>query len=483
MKKRLLPFAAMAAILASCSSENVLETNPDPTGQALSFSIAVGHTRATETTIGNLGDFKVVAKGVHPHGGVYDNFLIGTTTDGKIDGEIAQRKGTNQIWELDRKVYWPTSIDNALFWAYTCAQTSNKTILPAECTFNFENSEKSVQLNNFSPAKSDLTATASDGLWADGRNQVDLLVAFTQAQRNNGSTVTLNFNHALSQMDIKATSKKKDNEKDHRIVYIKGAWIINTKDKANLISGYTWDNATMKATNSPEWKNHTFKEDSQAFSAYGSFYKQFKTLDDSSDNLNLLDQTLMLIPQEITAWDKKEINESNKNKSYILLLCRVELKHAGATHTDTPTDSNNDDDIAIKDNYHYHQMFPVNKSKKFVEGEYGFACVPVETTFEMGKKYIFNLDICGAASGAGNYPPEGEGIDFEKLLPTSHEFPSRFKDGNVSLTIGKRPTETDNKKNVGDPVLDEEIKFNVEVTEWGNDWIEGTVDPQSAKTE
>ena len=109
MKKRLLPFAAMAAILASCSSENVLETNPDPTGQALSFSIAVGHTRATETTINNLGNFAVVAKGVHPHGGVYDHFLIGDASA----GETVYHK--DDEWKLDRNVYWPTSIDNALF--------------------------------------------------------------------------------------------------------------------------------------------------------------------------------------------------------------------------------------------------------------------------------------------------------------------------------------------------------------------------------
>ena len=468
MKKRLLPFAAMAAILASCSSENVLETNPDPTGQALSFSIAVGHTRATETTINNLGNFAVVAKGVHPHGGVYDHFLIGDASA----GETVYHK--DDEWKLDRNVYWPTSIDNALFWAYTCAQEeeSKNTILPEECTFKFDNSNKSVQLSNFSPAKSDLTTTASDGLWADGRNQVDLLVAFTQAERKSGSTVTLSFKHALSQMDIKAKSNNKKSN-DHRVVYIKGAWIINTKDKADLISGYSWDSEKNKATETSSWNNHGFKDPDQAFSAYGSFYKQLKTLDDSNDELNLLDnQTLMFIPQKITAWDKGETNYS-KNQSYILLLCRVELKHSGATHTGGgAVDPNKDDDIAVQDEYHNHKMFPVNENKTFNEQEYGFACVPVGTTFEMGKKYIFNLDICGVASGAGNYPPETDNINFENLLPTGENKFTSHLGNEVSLSIVKRP---DNKK-IGDPILDEEINFSVEVSPWadGGTWTNGS---------
>ena len=92
MKIRLFPFAAVAVVMASCSNEDVMELNPDPAGDALSFSIAVSHSRATETKIDNLGNFCVVAKGIHPHGGVYDNYLIG----GK-DGGLLARKPPSMV--------------------------------------------------------------------------------------------------------------------------------------------------------------------------------------------------------------------------------------------------------------------------------------------------------------------------------------------------------------------------------------------------
>lgn len=470
MKKRLLPFAAMAAMLASCSSENVLETNPDPTGQALSFSIAVGHTRATETNIGNLGDFKVVAKGVHPHGGVYDNFLIGTTTgtdtDKRIDGEVAKRNGNSTVWELGRKVYWPTSIDNAIFWAYTCSQANgNQTseVLP-DGEFHFEGADALIQ--NFSPQKADLKNDATTGVWGDGFKQNDLLVAFTQASKS--ASITLNFEHALSQISITAASKDKL-DTDHRIVRIKGAWIVNTKDKSTLKSGFLWDNNTSTASHTPTWESLEFKEN-KSFTAYGSFYKTPIVLENSNTTQDLLVNggTLMLIPQAITQWDKKPITETSNNKeqAYILLLCRVELKHSGTTHTG---DDSSIDDVGIYNKNHYHQQFPVNSENKFVEGEYGFVCVPVGITFEQGKKYTFNLDICGAASGAGNYPPI---TDFTELLPAEEYREFTNWDHQVTLTIVDRP---DNKE-VGNTVLDEEIKFNVSVENWkdGETWTNGS---------
>ena len=62
MKLRLIPFAVMAAMVASCSTEDEIAVNPDPRGDAISFSTAVGHSRATETTFNNLGDFRVVER-------------------------------------------------------------------------------------------------------------------------------------------------------------------------------------------------------------------------------------------------------------------------------------------------------------------------------------------------------------------------------------------------------------------------------------
>lgn len=472
MKKRLIPFAAVAVIMASCSSEDVLEVNPKPAGQALSFSIAVGHTRATETTIQNLGDFKIAAKGVHPSGGVFNSFLIGSATD----GELASKDNTTTggVWKLARDVYWPTSIDNALFWAWTCSQVNGDVksdVLPSG-TFDFSATDK-VKVTDFSPAKTGRTATdVSQEMWADGLNQVDFVTAFKKASKT--ANVQLEFKHVLSQVDIVGKSvNKADN--DHRIVRIKGAWLVNTKNMADLESGFKWN--ANDAEHTLNWVKPTFKEGS--FPAYGSFYKDPKVLDSKTNEQNLLGgTTLMLIPQEITAWDKT----ANAEGAYILLLCRVELEHEGTTHTSTPENPGADDDIAIstEKKRHYHQQFPVNADKKFVKGEYGFVCVPVATTFEMGKKYRFNLDICGALSGAGYYPPETDEI-YKNLLPIDEGENWTFKTHwdseteTTKMSIVGRPTD----KVVGDLVLNAPIQFGVSVSPWGGDddgnWIDGSV--------
>lgn len=472
MKKELIPFAVMALAMASCSSDDVVDVNPDPSGDALSFSIAVGHSRATETTITNLGDFRIVAKGVHPHGGVYDSFLIGDDKGGKL----ATHK-ENSIWGFadNEPIYWPTAMDNVLFWAYTCSQkngsASASDVLPTG-QFSFEGAD--AQITGFSPVKANLKTDAADGVWADGLGQYDLLAAFKHAKRSDGTSVDINFEHTLSQIYITATSKDKL-DSDHRIVRIKGAWIVNTHDIADFSSGYTW--ADNQATHNPTWTSE-FSE-GKTFTAYGSFYKTPKELKSKNDTEDLLvnegshEGSLMLIPQTITKWEGKAAPQNPAKHAYILLLCRVELEHVGATHSDgSGFNPVNDDDIAVRGDNHYHQLFPVSPEKKFDEGEYGFVCVPVGTTFEMGKKYKFNLEICGEDSGAGIYPPDN---DFSSLIPDNKFFTTNWNTADTELKIIGRPTEDDSKKEVGDFVLDDPIKFTVTVSAWDENktWTQG----------
>ena len=478
MKKRLIPLAVLAAAMASCSSDDVIEANPDPSGNALTFSIAVGHSRATPTDITNLGNFKVVAKGVHPYGGLYDSFLIGGESDGELasrNGEISDGTSGSKygVWTLERNIYWPTAIDNALFWAYSCSQikgSEKSAVLPEGCTFKFDTSARTLTVSNFSPAKCNLEGALEDNVWADGLDQVDFVTAFKSASRT--SNVALQFQHVLSQINIKAQSiNKKDN--DSRIVKIKGAWLVNTKDQANLTSTYDWVNSS--ATHNLSWQTLKFKTGN--FSAYGSYYNQEKLLNhtNSSTPQDLLEngRSLMLIPQQIKAWNK---TAGNKSDAYILLLCRVELEHPGTNHSGNA----NTDDINIVGDKHYQQHFPVNANKKFDAAEYGFVCVPVGITddmedakkwsFEMGYNYTFNLDICGDLSGAGIYPPEETDV-YTALLPTSQI--TGWGTADSSLKIVNRPS----GKNIGDAVLDNPIQFEVTVKPWdeNTEWSEGNI--------
>lgn len=469
MKLTPISLVMMAALMAtSCANEELVDANPDVQGNAIQFRPLVGHSRAIETTVTNLGDFAVVAKGVHPHGGVYDSYLIGQSNG----GDIAKRESESTTWVLNHNVYWPTSIDNALFWAYTFSQVNgnNKSdVLPTGVTFRFDATASRPKISDFTPAHIDLTTTQPAGYWNDGDQQTDMLIAFTQQKRSiSASDVALNFTHALCQVDIKAKSAGKLSS-DNRIVKIKGAWIVNTVNKNDFSAGFSWNAETKTATTTPAWSTDAATV-VDGFSAYGSFYKTPIVLGktDFETTKALLGSTLMIIPQTTTEWTKKA---EDKTGAYILLLCRVELEHPGTAHTG----SDNIDDVGIHNNNHYHQQFPVNKENKFDASEYGFVCVPLGTTWEMGKKYVYTLDICGAATGAGVYPPTNTD-KFNGLIPTDKKFTTIFDENPVDLKV---VSDLPEGKEVGDFVLDAPIKFNVTVSPWkdaDSEWKPGNGD-------
>mgnify|MGYP005758202211 CR=1 FL=1 len=447
-------FALMtgAIFVTSCTNDIEVDKNIDPAGNAISFAPSVGHTsRATETNRDNLGNFAVVARGIHHDGVLYDSFLIGSATA----GEVATREGDSYIWNLGRNVYWPSTFNDVMFFAYTTLKSGETgEALYSGSTFGFDSS-KNPYIDGYTPKKADVSVSSDDAamVWADGKEQKDLLVAYTkQARSKSPTTVDLKFKHALTQISI--TAKQKDKiDSDHRVVKIKGAWIVNAAKTGKLSGNLNYNPEKQSTDDKLSWT--TTGTDKVA---YGSFYNQILELnkDDDMDLLrpeaagNLLG-SLMLVPEDLTEWGKTQ----NDNGAYILLLCRVELKHGGATHdgdadmTDILTDGTN----------HYHQLFPVN-TITYNAAQYGFVCVPLKSTWNtngIGKHYTYKLDICGATTGAGLYPPT-LAVDFiNKLIP---------KDSKVGDSALEVVTDRPDGKKVGDAVLDEPIKFSVSVEDW-----------------
>lgn len=434
-----------AALLAtSCANEEVVEFNPDPSGNAITFNPQVGRTRATETTISNLGNFSVLAKGVHPQGTLYNSWLIADQSDEKNPiGEIAKKSSlsddnTYGIWALERNVYWPEGVADVMFWAYTDSSEDGKL---SNGSISFESN--GPRITGFKPETIDFKESSDNTVLADGQSQKELLVAFAH-HTNNNSVINLTFDHALSQIDITAERKDKQ-DSDNRIVKIKGAWIMNVSTTGNLSAGYEWKDETGSCT--PSWGDLTGN------GKYGTFHATQTEISGSSKSVLGNGGNLMIIPQTKSKWDETESGTG----TYILLLCRVELKHSGDQH-----EGNDIEDVYVPgDGNHYHQQFPV--TDKFNSEEYGFSCVAVPANWEMGKRYEYALDICGAASGAGVYPPELTDAVINSLIPSSMD---------RKYIITTRPE----GKNVGDPVLDEPIKFNVTVSEWktGDTWTNGT---------
>lgn len=483
-----LALLAVASLATSCATDVETSVNTDPEGNAIRFAASVGRSaRATETKLDNLGDFAVVARGMHPDGVLYDQYIIGASGGGDIAKKVS---GSTDTWKLDHDVYWPAALQRILFVGYTTLQSGESSDGGAVLSgANFRIDGDVPEINSFEPKKADLSkgSNAGDGIWADGKDQKDLVVAFNAMDRGSSTAVSLNFRHALTQVSIQAGMKGKELT-DHRIVKVKGAWIVNAAQSGELSATITVDeeNATHPTTNTTSW-NSTGRE------TYGSYYNGVIQL--TKDDKDLLRESLMLIPQSLTAWDPKNPSVTG---AYIMLLCRVELEHDGESH---PGDSKNEDvaftgSDAAGNGKHYHQLFPVN-TEKYDGSEYGFVCVPLPTDWGnegspeaaggstttdlkgMGKHYTYKLDICGKESGAGYYPPTP---DHSKLIPEGatvtalvRQDDGTYKEENVRL---KPKTDVPSPKVVGSPVLDDPIQFTVTVRDWDDlskntEWTNG----------
>lgn len=487
-----LALLAVASLATSCATDVETSVNTDPEGNAIRFAASVGRSaRATETKLDNLGDFAVVARGMHPDGVLYDQYIIGASGGGDIAKKVS---GSTNTWKLDHDVYWPAALQRILFVGYTTLQSGESSDGGVLSGAKFSIGGDVPEISSFEPKKADLSkgSNAGTGIWADGKDQKDLVVAFNAMDRGSSTAVSLNFRHALTQVSIQAGMKDKEST-DHRIVKVKGAWIVNAAQSGDLsatITVDTEDKATYPTTNTTSWSSSVDLE------TYGSYYDDVINLTKNGNN-DLLRESLMLIPQSLTAWDPKNPSVTG---AYIMLLCRVELEHDGESH---PGDSKNEDvaftgSDAAGNGKHYHQLFPVN-TEKYDGSEYGFVCVPLGTDWGdpdspdikgsttttdfkgMGKHYTYKLDICGKESGAGYYPPTP---DPSKLIPGGatvtalvRQTDGTYKEENAPL---QPKTDVPSPKVVGSPVLDDPIKFTVTVSEWddlskNSEWTDGNL--------
>lgn len=486
MRNKIIYLGMLATIFAaSCSNEEVVETNANYNGEPIDFRSSVASpTRAVITTQNNLGDFNVYAKGIRSDlGTLYRTFMIGDNDTKAPD--VANRvslSAESGTWKLSNDVYWPSDINTALFWAFSdrkhgegkaenglCVTTGSVTFLE---TYG-------PQIQNYQPLKADITKPAGESTgWFDGDYQRDLVSAFTQQLKN--PHVNLNFHHLLSQVEINAVSKHTSTNEESRIVKIKGAWLVNVVSTGTLTANFKYDQSTGKATDDPVWTN------TNNLGQYGSVYSGNDrtvpiVVNGVPGPLNVLGNeghgNLMLIPQKRETWDGVSTTTQG---AYLLLLCRVDLGHKGDV-TDGSAVSSTVNGI------HYHQQFPV--SSYYDEDAYGLTAIPVPVEWEMGKKYSYNLDICGENSGAGKYPPNVP-TDANALADYIKTFiPGTLgTDYVINAATKPEPTKTNiittiaSGKNVGDYVLDDPIQFSVTVSSWENaeEWTNGSNDKSNA---
>lgn len=165
-KIKFLGLAGMVSfLLVSCSKDEVQSSRQ---GEAITFNTNV--TRATETSTQTLTKIKVYADAEG-----YKNMFI--------KGDVAEKKGSDNIFRFSTNYYWPNDVDVIKFWAYGPADIKN--VVP-----NITGDGQSFE-----------TYTPVSGVNNPGAKHEDLVVAYTKADRHSGtgSNIKLVFNHAFTQ--------------------------------------------------------------------------------------------------------------------------------------------------------------------------------------------------------------------------------------------------------------------------------------------
>ena len=219
---------------------------------------------------------------------------------------------------------------------------------------------------------------------AEIANQKDFITANATGDKatNETSGVQLDFAHRLAQIEVKAM-----NNNDGYIYKVTGVRI-----------GQPVSSGTFNFANS-EWSLGSGKTN------YQVEYTGAKELSGTAVSImGAQDDNAMLIPQKLTPWNVTTDATNSSLGAYLAVKVQIETKDGA-------------------------RVYPVASGV-----DYDWVAVPISTTWEAGKKYVYTLDF---SAGSGN-------IDPEKPEPVDPEDPYE----------------------PGDEILGEAIKFTVEVADW-----------------
>ena len=359
----------MLVAMSSCMEDEVLERNQ---GNALAFRASIDKALSRSgnenvTDLSKLREFKVTAT-IAGQSNYFTDMMVNKTP--------------TSTWNTQHTYYWPSY--ELGFYAYAPTDINGVTI-----------NKDGKKITDFAPDK-------------DVNQQIDLLVAYNTGNRRNNETqgVELNFKHALSQIDVQAKCSNPNIE-----IVVKSISFVNVKTKGDFT--YPADITSTNNTLANCWNPSSEVSDAAYYKA--SFGQgQEVTLTDSPKSINPSKNNFMLIPQQLTKWDKT----SAANGAYIAVLCRISSKD-GNTKTQLYPELNGD-----------------NATK------FGSIIVPIDTNWEAGKKYTYTLNFCGDGGGAGLVDPNPDTTD-----PNVDPKPKPGSEG-------------------GDPVLGNPIKFTVTVENW-----------------
>ena len=231
----------------------------------------------------------------------------------------------------------------------------------------------------------------------------------------------MNFKHILSQISVKA--KCSNSDVTIKVLGVKlgnigsqGTFTFPTTE--TVTEGFTW---------STPWN---LSDEATASYMVGAT-EEGNAVTLESGAKSIMSENFFLIPQTLTAWAGSTTNSG----AYIGVLCNIKVANGSNAGTD----------------YKTVQIYPETADK------YAFAAIPINTTWEPGKKYVYTLDFCGSSTtttgGCGKVSPD-------QTVPSGC---------GVSSTITNEIDATGITKNAGDDIFGGAIKFSVTVEDWGEE--------------
>lgn len=387
--KKILLAALAAAAAVSCSKDETVQMN---NGNAIGFRASVGQaTRANVTNLANMNTFYVTAIGNN------DNLFTRM--------EVTSQDG-GQTWQTAQTHYWP-AYDLEFF---ASNMRTNMSVTPTE-----------QAIVDFQPH---LLSAPVDETGYEAQH--DLVVAYNTGNRaqNEGTGVSLNFKHILSQIEIHA--KNSDPTKKVEVLGVRlcrmgttGTFELNPKAET-----------TPEMTLSRDMWNITglLKQSYLLRSAIGSTPK---TLTDQAQSIMPNSDNFMVIPQLTDAWTGGKTPDG----TYISVLCRIYSVNDGGVET---------------------LLYPEPTADDAKDGLYAFSSVPVAMDLQPGYKYTYTLEFFGTNGGGGSIDPD----------------PSTQPD---YTDIDKDPHPD---KEGGDEIFGAPIKFVVTVDEWKDAGSQDIDDPE-----
>lgn len=390
MKKTSMILAAafLAALSTSCSKDETVSVNQ---GKGISFrTFTSSVTRATDITTQNLAAFHVHAlQGTDVAGSSpvwEDDFSSALGGSGTGDGTDFTSTTVH---------FWPGDGTPLHFFAY------NKDAL----------SGGTPSVNGTSQTITGVTPVSS------AADQKDLVVAYAKGDNttNESTPVSINFKHMFSKIVVKAYNTNYTSLKVEvagvRINGVNGTGTLtlpqDTENSTTISTAATWlpaDNST-----SMDGDYQIVQQGLSTSSTPIELGADPQSIMDFGDGPQSVNNAYMLLPQKLTAWTPQTPGAGTTDGAYISVLCRISQSNGNGGWT---------------------QMFPDAVAVPANQGKYAWTAVPIDTQWEPGNCYTYNLNF---SNGGGTTDPEQPVDPTDPIAPVDPEEP--VLGGKVTFTV------------------------------------------------